>query len=93
MISPPPESCDKLNISWTAPANNRGLPIKYTLYLNEYRTHSLMSYNKKDIFFIMNNLTANTEYTVTIEAFNRAGEGGNETETGITRPEGLSNIL
>ena len=38
----------------------------------------------------MNNLTANTEYTVAVVAFNELGEGGNRTEKGKTRPEAPS---
>ena len=41
----------------------------------------------------MNNLTANTEYTVAVVAFNELGEGGNRTEKGKTRPEGLRNVV
>ena len=90
-ISPPPGSCNELNISWTAPANTGGLPVNYTLYLNgDFKNPLTVSNN---VLTIMNNLTANTEYTVMVVAFNELGEGGNVTETGKTRPEGLSHIM
>ena len=86
MITPPPGSCDKLEFSWTAQANPGELPVNYTLYLDEYPPKVI---NTIDKLVIMNGLTANTEYTVTVVAVNELGEGRNVTGTGRTRPEGL----
>ena len=38
---------------------------------------------------LINDLTANTDYTVTVVAFNEVGEGGNVTGTGRTKHKGL----
>ena len=85
MISPPSWSCDVLEINWTAPANTGdGLPVNYKLYLNEY---SLIEINN---VVSISDLSANTEYNVTVVAFNELGEGGNVTGTGRTRPEGIN---
>ena len=86
IIYPPSGSCDELVITWTAPANTGGLPVKYKLLLNEYEE---ILGNNIDKLHIMNNLTANTEYTVTVVAINELGDGENVTGTGLTRPEGL----
>ena len=72
-------------ITWTAPANTGGLPFYYYLFLNEYPL--LVSNNQLSI---LGNLTANTEYRVTVAAFNELGEGGNVTGIGLTRPEGIN---
>ena len=49
-------------------------------------------YNNHYNVSLMNNLTANTEYTVTVVAFNELGyrDGEYVTRTGRTRPEGLA---
>ena len=39
---------------------------------------------------ILSDLTADTEYTVTVVAVNELGEGENVTGTGRTRPEGIN---
>ena len=82
-----PESCYTLKINWTAPANNgEGLPVTYNLYLNEYYEYPFTVSNNE--FSFMGNLTGDTEYTVTVVAVNKLGEGGNVTGTGKTR-EGM----
>ena len=89
MISPPLGSCDELVITWTAPAITEGdLLVKYKVHINN---ETLTVYNKTNARVI--ELTANTEYSVTVVAFNELGDGGNVRGTRRTRPEGLSNVF
>ena len=41
MISPPSGSCDQLMVTWTAPSNTGGLPVKYKVYRNGDEVHSM----------------------------------------------------
>ena len=86
MIYPPSGSCDQLMVTWTASSNTGGLPVTYTMYGNGVEIQSLIANDST----ILSNLTADTEYTVTVVAVNELGEGGNVTGTGRTRPEGLN---
>ena len=86
MIYPTSGSCDQLMVTWTAPSNTGGLPVKYTVYVNGAEIQSLIATNST----ILSDLTADTEYTVTVVAVNELGEGGNVTGTGRTRPEGIN---
>ena len=88
MIYPTSGSCDQLMVTWTAPSNTGGLPVKYRAYVNGVEIQSMIANDST----ILSNLTADTEYTVTVVAVNELGEGGNVTETGRTKPEGLNNI-
>ena len=86
MIYPPSGSCDQLMVTWTASSNTGGLPVMYTVFGNGVEMHSMIATEST----ILRNLTADTEYTVTVVAVNELGEGGNVTGTGRTRPEGLN---
>ena len=86
MISPPSGSCDQLMVTWTAPSNTGGLPVKYKVYRDGTLIHSM-----RTTATTWNGLTANTQYTVRVVAFNDLGDGGEVTGTGRTRPQG--NIL
>ena len=86
-------SCDQLIVTWTAPSNTGGLPVKYKVYGNDtfndtliYNMHSMRTTTTTT----WSGLTANTKYTVRVVAFNNLGDGGNATGTGRTRPEGIS---
>ena len=79
-------SCDQLMVTWTAPSNTGGLPVKYKVYRNDDEVHS----NRTTTTTTWSGLTANTKYTVRVVAFNDLGDGGNATGTGRTRPEGIS---
>ena len=92
MIAPSPGLCNNLRVTWTPPTNTAdGLPVYYKLFLNEdYKNPHKVTDN---ITSIMGNLTANTEYTVTVVAVNELGKGGNVTGSGRTGPEGLNNVM
>ena len=85
MISPP-GSCDQLMVTWTAPSNTGGLPVKYKVYRNDDEVHSMRTTTTTT----WSGLTANTQYTVRVVAFNDLGDGGEVTGTGRTRPQGNS---
>ena len=87
MISPPSGSCDQLMVTWTAPSNTGGLSVKYIVYGNETLIHSMI--NTTTTTATLNDLTANTQYTVRVVAFNDLGDGGEVTGTGRTRPQGI----
>ena len=84
MISPPSGSCDQLMVSWTAPSNTGGLPVKYKVYRDSTLRHSMRTTTTTT----WSGLTANTQYTVRVVAFNNLGDGGEVTGTGRTRPQG-----
>ena len=84
MISPPSGSCDQLMVTWTAPSNTGGLPVKYKVY----RDGKLIHFNRTTTTTTWSDLTANTQYTVRIVAFNELGDGGEVTRTGRTRIQG-----
>ena len=86
MIYPPSESCDQLMVTWTAPSNTGGLPVKYTVYGNGVEIQSMIATEST----ILSDLIADTEYTVTVVAVNELGDGENVTGTGRTRPEGIN---
>ena len=88
MISPPSGSCDQLMVTWTAPSNTGGLPVKYKVYRDSTLIHSNRATTTVATW---SGLTANTQYTVRVVAFNDLGDGGEVTGTGRTRPQG--NIL
>ena len=85
MISPPSGSCDQLMVTWTEPSNTEGLPVKYKVYKDSTLIHSMRTTTTT-----WNGLTANTQYTVRVVAFNNVSDGGEVTGTGRTRPEGIS---
>ena len=87
MISPPSGSCDQLMVTWTAPSNTGGLPVKYNVYLSD-EIHSNRTTTNTTNTSTWSGLTANTQYTVRVVAFNELGDGGEVTGTGRTRPEG-----
>ena len=84
MISPPSGSCDQLMVTWTAPSNTGGLPVTYKVYRDSDEVHSMITTTTT-----WSGLTANTQYTVRVVAFNDLGDGGEVTGTGKTRPKGL----
>ena len=84
MLSPPFGSCDQLMITWTAPSNTGGLPVKYKVYRDGTLIHS----NRTTTATTWSGLTANTQYTVRVVAFNDLGDGGDVSGTGKTRPQG-----
>ena len=86
MIYPPSGSCEQLMVTWTAPSNTEGLPAMYRVYGNRVVIQSMIANDST----ILIDLTADTEYTVTVVTVNELGEGGNVTGTGRTRPEGLN---
>ena len=86
MISPPSGSCDQLMVTWTAPSNTGGLPVKYKVYRDDTLIHS------NSTTTTWSGLTANTQYIVRVVAFNDLGDGGNVTEVEITRPKGIIKI-
>ena len=88
MISPPSGSCDQLMVTWTAPSNTGGLPVKYTVYGNDTLIHLMLNATTTTTT-TLNELTADTQYTVRVVAFNDLGDGGEVTGTGRTRPEGI----
>ena len=87
VISPPSGSCDQLMVTWTAPSNTGGLPVKYKVYRNGTLIHSMTTTTTTTT---RNGLPANTQYTVRVVAFNELGDGGEVTGTGRTRPQGIS---
>ena len=87
MISPPSGSCDQLMVTWTAPSNTGGLSLKYKVYRNGDEVHSMRTMSTTTTT-TWNGLTANTQYTVRVLAFNELGDGGEVTRTGRTRPQG-----
>ena len=86
MISPPSESCDQLMVTWTAPSNTGGLPLKYKVYRDDTLIHSIRTITTTTL----SGLTANTQYTVRVVAFNDLGNGGEVAGMGRTRPQGIS---
>ena len=86
MISPPSGSCDQLMVTWTAPSNTAGLSLKYKVYRDGTLIHSMRTTTTTT----WSGLTANTQYTVRVVAFNDLGDGGDVTGTGrtLTRPQG-----
>ena len=86
MIYLPSGSCDQLMVTWTTPSNTGGLPVNYTVYRNGVEIKSMITTEST----ILSDLTADTEYTVTVVTVNELGEGRNVTGTGRTRPEGLN---
>ena len=85
-ISPPPGSCDELVITWTAPSTTTGdLKVRHRVYIND----KLRFPRRVKTTIPLRALTANTEYNVTVVAFNDVGDGGTVTGTKRTRPEGL----
>ena len=89
MISPPSESCHQLMVTWTAPSNTGGLPVKYKVYTDGTLRHSMIT----TMTTTWSGLTANTQYTVRVVAFNDLGDGGEVSGTGRTRPQGIVLIL
>ena len=89
MISPPSGSCDQLMVTWTAPSNTGGLPVKYNVYRNSVKIHS----NRTITTTTWSGLTANTQYTARVVAFNDLGDGGEVTGTGRPRPQGNLNCF
>ena len=87
MISPPSGSCDQLMVTWTAPSNTGGLSVKYKVYGND-TFHDTSINNTTTTVTTWSDLTANTQYTVRVVAFNDLGDGGEVTGTGRTRPQG-----
>ena len=87
MISPPSGSCDQLMVTWTAPSHTGELPLKYRVYGNDTFNDTLI-YNTTAT---LSDLTANTQYTVRVVAFNELGDGENVTGRGRTRPKGNMN--
>ena len=79
----PSSDCDELIIKWTGEQS-----VSYRVHINDNKT---LIVDKNET--ILSDLTANTEYTVTVVAVNELGDGGNVTGTGRTRPEGLGNIM
>ena len=86
MIYPTSGSCDQLMVTWTAPSNTGGLPVTYRVYGNGVEIQSLIANDST----MLSDLTADTEYTVTVVAVNELGDGENVTGTGRTRPEGIN---
>ena len=86
MISPPSGACDQLMVTWTAPSNAGGLPVKYKVYRDSDEVHSMITRTTTT----WSGLTANTQYTVRVVAFNDLGDGGEVTGTGNTKPQGIS---
>ena len=86
MISPPSGSCDRLMVTWTTPSNTGGLPLKYKVYRDDTLIHSIRSITTTTL----SGLTANTQYTVRVVAFNDLGNGGEVAGMGRTRPQGIS---
>ena len=84
MISPPSGSCKQLMVTWTTPSNTGGLSVKYKVYRDSTLIHSMRTTTTTT----WNGLTANTQYTVRVVAFNDLGDGGAVTGTGRTRPKG-----
>ena len=72
-------------ITWKAPSITGGLPVKYKVYTNNETLLLLDSRNT----VTFTGLTANTQYTVRVVAFNDLGDGGEVAGTGKTRPKGL----
>ena len=92
MIFPPSESCDVLIVNWTAPANTGGGLLNYEMYV--YNETYMKDIIINDTDATLNDLPANTEYTVTVVAFNElAMAKRNVTGTRRTRPEGLGNAM
>ena len=87
MISPQSGSCVQLMVTWTAPSNTGGLPVKYKVYRDGTLLHSMRTTSTTT----WNGLTANTQYTVRVVAFSALGDGREVSGTGRTRPQG--NIL
>ena len=70
-------------VTWTAPTNTGGLPVKYRVYRSSDKIHS----NRATTSTTWSGLTTNTQYTVRVVAFNDLGDGGEVTGTGRTRPQ------
>ena len=91
MISPPSGSCDQLIVTWTAPSNTGGLPVTYEVYgMDNTFNGTLIHSMRTTTATTWSGLTANTQYTVRVVAFNNVSDGGEVTGTGRTRPEGIS---
>ena len=81
MVSPPPGLCHQLEVTWTAPSISG---VKYKILINgtlNITSLSIMS-------TILNNLKANTEYTVVVVAFTKENVFRNATGMKSTRPKG-----
>ena len=72
-------------ITWTAPPTTGDVIVRHRVYIND----KLRFPRRRKTTILLKALTANTEYNVTVVAFNVAGDGGTVTGTGRTRPEGL----
>ena len=72
------------NLIISPPSNTGGLPVKYKVYRDGTLIHS----NRTTTTTTWSGLTANTQYTVRVVAFNDLGDGGEVTVTGRTRPQG-----
>ena len=73
-------------ITWTAPPTTpRDLIVRHRVYIND----KLRFPRRRKTTIPLKALTANTEYNVTVVAFNDVGDGGTVTRTGRTRPKGL----
>ena len=91
MISPPSGSCDQLMVTWTVPSNTGGLPVTYEVYgMDNTFNDTLINGTTTTTTTIWRGLTANTQYTVRVVAFNNLGDGGEVTGAGRTRPKGIS---
>ena len=79
-ISPPPGSCDELVITWTAPPEIEDLIVRHRVYIND----KLEFPRRRKTTIPLKALTANTEYNVTVVAFNNVGDGGTVTGTAVS---------
>ena len=73
-------------VTWTVPSNTEGLLVKYKVYRNGTLIQKRPTTNTT-----WSGLTANTQYTVRVVAFNDLGDGREVTGTGRTRPQGNMN--
>ena len=86
-------SCNSIFVSWSEPEGTRLLLVEYGLHvMKKNKTDQEIVVNKtfkaNEFNTTITNLTANTEYFVTIIAFNNLGNSRNVTIHLITLPEG-----
>ena len=76
-------------INWTAPPTTEDLKVWHRVFIN----NQIKFQRTYETIIGLKALTANTEYNVTVVAFNNAGKGGKIKGNGATLPEGLSNVI
>ena len=82
-----PIACNKINVTWNDPQNTGGLSVDvYEVFYKTVSSGTFQNMRSNTTATILNNVSPNTTYTISVRAQNFLGFGNNTSDEMATTP-------